>query len=314
MGQIQDVIELATSSDSDLESALLRCKVLARRIGYAPLEQWVDQELQGYPDAQKLPEYRRFTSYPRGTYTNGFWTIKNHSVSPDIVDEKTFENMSRLYITAGISELVSKKDDDDLAIPLTRYESIVNYYVQETLQDDYGYFNLHLPVPPGNLSGVISSVRNKLVTILLDMEEIFPSDGDLTNPTDDQIKELSKSVSVNIFNFKNAGNVVLGDNARIDNRNTSISMDISPGSVDELSAFLLGQGLDESDIQEIDPLLGYVYDGNVNSEQEHRLRRWVQDKSSKLASNIGKETAVSLIAQALIQFAPAASRLLQGLV
>lgn len=49
-----------TNKSASLANTLRKAKILASEIGLPEFRQWVEFELNGYPDQKSVPEYRQF--------------------------------------------------------------------------------------------------------------------------------------------------------------------------------------------------------------------------------------------------------------
>ena len=58
MGLLDDIRSDLTKQSADLSVTLRKAKVLASAIGLPEFRDWVDSELNGYEDRNKLPSYR----------------------------------------------------------------------------------------------------------------------------------------------------------------------------------------------------------------------------------------------------------------
>jgi hypothetical protein len=58
MSLLTDIQTAAVSSEKPVSELLRMCAVLAKRLGHKPLETWVRLELDGYPDPDRVPDYR----------------------------------------------------------------------------------------------------------------------------------------------------------------------------------------------------------------------------------------------------------------
>lgn len=57
-----EIIESLSSEKSSLTEALLKTKILLHKIGHKELVDWVNNELNGYPESLEVPEYRVLTA------------------------------------------------------------------------------------------------------------------------------------------------------------------------------------------------------------------------------------------------------------
>lgn len=64
----QEFIDALTQHDVDLTSTLRKAKVLTSDLHSPELDVWLDWELYGYSDPQKVPPYRRFTAANYGNF------------------------------------------------------------------------------------------------------------------------------------------------------------------------------------------------------------------------------------------------------
>ena len=308
MGQIQEIIDMVASANPDIETALVRCKILAKRIGYSPLAEWVDSEINGYSNSNSLPDYRKHRAHPVGIFTNGVYQINNKPLDRSVVGDDMFDQLSALHLRQGIRELSVMKNSPGLQLSLSHAEPYVNSLYALEMEGDYGFIGLHLSITPNVIEGVLGAVRSKLVDFLLEMEDIFPEDEDIKHPSAEQKREVAQAFTQIVIH--QADNITIGDHNHIEDSSQRTQVNIQAGNTEEFIAYLESIGLDNEDVEEINPLLGYVYDGNLSSSQKLQLRQWVESRGAKLAGSLGKEAAVSLIVQALLQFAPAAVGLL----
>ena len=60
MGLLDEIRSDLVNASTDLSNTLRKAKILASAIGVPEFRQWVDFELGGYTDRDKVPSYRRF--------------------------------------------------------------------------------------------------------------------------------------------------------------------------------------------------------------------------------------------------------------
>jgi hypothetical protein len=73
-----DIIAVLSDESSSLTDALLKTKVFLHEIGKKELAEWVNHELNGYPDGTELPFYRILQSRVMGVPAKeppGWWTV-----------------------------------------------------------------------------------------------------------------------------------------------------------------------------------------------------------------------------------------------
>ncbi len=83
MTKLADIIDSATGEAVSTPSLLRMLKVVASRLGTAPLEDWVDRELSGYGEKDDLPAYRGpFPATAMGIFVGPFQSRVTVAIPP----------------------------------------------------------------------------------------------------------------------------------------------------------------------------------------------------------------------------------------
>ena len=97
MSLLDEIRSDLVNESADLSNTLRKAKILASAIGLPEFREWVDFELSGYTDKDKVPSYRRFRPTNLGTFAGPFQSGVKNMVLPtfNLPDEvKDFaENM-----------------------------------------------------------------------------------------------------------------------------------------------------------------------------------------------------------------------------
>ena len=174
-----DEIKLDIVNDVSIATVLRKTKILAYRLGSTELISWIDCELDGYPKRNELPAYRRFGGVPQGEFTNGVRVV---------IVPIPMRNLPAFF---------SKWEDFRLATGVAQIEALVRDKIGESkgtertplMQPWPGDLipELHFKVvegfhcmrawtvlPEGELEQLLDSVRNKLLSFLLELEDRYP--------------------------------------------------------------------------------------------------------------------------------------------
>lgn len=126
MGKIVLDLQLeALSKDSDVLNLLRKAYVVARKLKLDEFEEWVNSELNGYKDGNKIPEYRKVKGEVKGWNPYHGWIpmimqdteienmISEHLVSDSIPNLKNVYDSANgsnatLQFNAGMNNLLSK--------------------------------------------------------------------------------------------------------------------------------------------------------------------------------------------------------------
>ena len=101
--EIQD--DLANPS-RDVTNVLRKCKILAARLGSEELSRWVDLELNGYPESQPIPEYRRLGANCYANFMNVAWQANRQPVLMEIIPEQFRDSLQNIKYREGIAKIL----------------------------------------------------------------------------------------------------------------------------------------------------------------------------------------------------------------
>ena len=82
MTLLQEIQADTSGSGGDLTTILRKCKILAARLGSEEFARWITWELDGYPDDQATPPYRRLAAQ---YYANFISVVWNAPASADLL-------------------------------------------------------------------------------------------------------------------------------------------------------------------------------------------------------------------------------------
>lgn len=152
MGKIVLDLQLeALSKDSDVLNLLRKAYVVARKLKLDEFEEWVNSELNGYKDGNKIPEYRKVKGEVKGWNPYHGWIpmimqdteienmISEHLVSDSIPNLKNVYDSANgsnatLQFNAGMNNLLSKLSDFNTKYALMISENQI-YNIMERVRN-----------------------------------------------------------------------------------------------------------------------------------------------------------------------------------
>jgi hypothetical protein len=198
-----DVLHELTDEKVSLSSIFRKVTVLSYDIKFDKLKQWVEQEQNGYLNSDDVPDYRivrpaairgQFMGFAGAQINNGVISI-NHL--PQLWQDAARSWKVRTDI-AGLEEIVtSNKDKSELITVELPLEVAAKLQVYQGYTCTYAT----LGFTPAQFSSIISAVRNRLLTFLLEMRDAFP---DIVNP---QIEPIATAQASSIFHTAIYGSV-----------------------------------------------------------------------------------------------------------
>jgi hypothetical protein len=213
MSRSQLLIDLV-GGKKDLESILLRLKVILSDLENDSLMKWIDGELKGYA-LDDVPDYRILKGVPKGNYiVNGIVQHTNANVPLlSLIDYSDYENLIRLKLTnniASIQNIVGRDKNDSLSkvIPADYYHSISTYSLQIT--------SLNIQFSLLQLDEVTSCVKHKLVEIIMELEKKFEKLDELDIQSQIEADPAKKEVITNkIINIIYDESITIGSGNKI---------------------------------------------------------------------------------------------------
>jgi len=296
MKLINEIIDILSSENPDLNNALIKTKVLLHRLGETEALLWVNSELNGYPNIDNIPNYRKLDISVHGNLTNGYWYDSDRLISLSHLDKNLREKLQTHHLLQSIAVIESyAKDDKHLTMTISpdlyselgkRYSG--GYYVDRA----WGKPSL------GGMLQVITEVRSRLLDFILELSEKIPEELDA-----DQMKQKSKEIGASdLFN-----NAVFGDNTTIvvgDHNIQNVQSSVVKNDFESLATFFRKNQMEETDVQALKAAI--ESDGGASEHKEKKfgenVRSWIRtmlNKATEAAWNVNLSVASSLIANAL---------------
>lgn len=217
MKLIDEIIEILSSENCNLENALIKTKILLHKMGEKSLLSWVNQELNGYDNIESVPDYRKIQNIVIGSFQNYATRYTNHPIPIMHLKDKELDFFKIIKFSDSISiiESLSKRED-------TLYFSLELEFaplLTKNLDSSLSVTNLKRQVSKSQILGILTQIRSRLLDFILDVSEKIPED-----ISDKDIKSKSKEIDTKEI-FNNAifdGNITIniGDN----NNNKSIQI------------------------------------------------------------------------------------------
>ena len=193
MNLLDEIRSDLTNQSADLSNTLRKAKILASRIGLDEFREWVDSELSGYTDLEKLPSYRRFRPTNIGTFFGPFQSrVDNQVLTTFNLPEPVKEFAENLIINDGVGALEALGNEDkQIKWP---QEMVILARDSVTMSGGLLLADAHQPVPAYLNAGILDQVKNKLLDFILALEENVTTE-DLENRT------VERDVARNLFHI-----------------------------------------------------------------------------------------------------------------
>lgn len=295
---IDDIVQELTKKDCDLPSALLKTKVLAHKLKLQPLKTWVNYELDGYPNHDALPKYRKYNGEVVGQMSNGAWMHNNKSIPLFHLKDEIQKSMEEMDFYNGIASLLETAQSANGQALSRRIPSeglmVINHELP--VNGMYQVVSASTQISSSVIQDILNNVKSRLLEFLLELEDQFE-----INPKPADIVEKKDEVN-RIFIDK------IGDGATFsfgDKNTQNVSNTIVTGDFSLLEKALKGNGVEDSDISELSKIINNDPVDTKKKEYKKPLNNWMKkmiDKSVDGSWDVGVAASGQIIGTALQKF------------
>lgn len=279
MKLLNEIIELLSTDNSNIENALIKTKVLLHKMGEKELLNWINNEINGYSnDNENIPEYRIITTSVYGNATDGFTTRWNNHLLPIEHLKKypnLYEDLSNHKIRESISALNSlvESKEQSLQVPI---QVEVCSLLAKGLNSQVHVESAHKAIGIAQIIQIQTQIRNRLLDFLLELSDRLSHTIDETN-----IKSQSKEIWTNEL-FKHT---IFGDNTTIivGNNNENNSQNIK-NNTEELFKILKQLKITDQEVSELNDAIEKDTKENKKTYGDN-VKNWLKKVSLKAIEN-----------------------------
>jgi hypothetical protein len=294
---LSDLIEDASGDNVPLAVLLRRVKVLAARLRTGPLANWVDHELAGYGSEAELPSYRGpFDAAAVGHFAGPFNSEIRNAPIPTVSFEENVRSTFAPFFTvefrqgvATLEDIVDRSastggtDSLHVAWPADAVAYANQLWQQGKVQwyEGMGLISAWTPISAGQITGVLDTVRTRVLDLALAVEAEDPTAGERVSSA------IAPERATNIFNT-----VVMGGNLAIQSVNVTQTMP-PPATEAELFQRLTELGMAPELVSELEEALQADRDSGeaTPTEPGSKVKAWL-GKATMLAAKAGSGVAV----------------------
>lgn len=280
MKLIDELIASLSREKPNLTDALMKTKVLLHRLGRKDLTEWVNLELNGYPDEVQVPEYRVVHSLIKGVVTNGVYRYSSHPLPTSHLEEKIRKRFESLEMRESISVLegLAANDKGDLSRPIPLE---LNRFFDKVIANGFQVERAWCDIGIGQIGQIVTQVRSRLLDFVLDLSGKVHDD-----MSEDEVKRLGQSPETgSMFNHS-----IFGDNVTIlvgNHSSQTVANRISSGDFEGLKALLLRHNVQLVDIEDL--RLAIEADKNAPDIDKRgfgsQVRGWMKEMLAKAVEN-----------------------------
>ncbi|NYD31246.1 hypothetical protein BJ958_002792 [Nocardioides kongjuensis] len=231
-----------------ITDALRGLLVVSRRIAAEDMTKWVKSELEGYPEDERVPIYRRGGRLPISLRFDGPGGFRDTMrVMPSDLPRELQPSDSLGDLIQPIAELAALASNDEgkdpaLQMPMA-WIGLYREFASKGQAPSMAMMNLNnatMVIPQTLLIGMIDRVKSFALDLVLDLEGVSLEAGAPGGPTVETSKALASAVTIN-FNQVYAANstVAVGQNASV----TQLTIGDVSGLLEAARALLTEDGV-----------------------------------------------------------------------
>lgn len=221
---------------------LRKVKVVASRLGSVALEEWVDHELTGYPGHAELPDYRGpFRSEVKGHFGGPAGSGLRNAPVPPVGFPSDFRDgpLFSIAFRQPVAELERLATADaplnaDWPADAVAYTNTLAAQGRVQLYEYMGLQQAWQVISPSQLTGIVDTVRTRILNLALSLEAIHPDAGEVGATAADpaQVHQVvtnvyggSPNIAVASSHFKQEVSLPVGDRAALFDRLRELGAD-----------------------------------------------------------------------------------------
>jgi hypothetical protein len=275
---LSSLVEASSGSAVPVDELLRRLKVISVRAGLPSLDEWVQHELNGYPEGVDLPPYRGpFDVAVLGHLSGAFGReVKNAPLPPLAFPESLRDGfLWRIALPQGVAQLenwAARGNAIEFGWPpdMIVYTEYLQRQGECTIDPSFTLIQARQVLDHGTVVGVLRAVRDRVLTLALRLEADNPALGEPGGP---QVGPgVGRDVSIIMHGGTATFAVASQHLSQVATTNTP-----SP-AIEAILQQVRDAGVDEQDIEELrDALTDDSNAGDLSSPGPQTmawLRRW----------------------------------------
>jgi hypothetical protein len=289
MTLLRDIAHAAADPQVDLPSLLRKCKILAARLGSPEFSTWIAWELDGYPDEQSTPDYRRLPAGFYGQFMNAAWRYDKMPVPRNVIPEEFHDALYTNVFRGGIAQVTA------LAKGATILRPELVFALQGRIDGGMNCVSAWQEIPACEIVQLLSAVRNRILDFVLKIEDENPDAGEAAVDSHPVPTERLQNLVNNYF----LGMTNIAQNSHSFNQTANTG--IQPGDLDSLKSYLASEGIPAGALEELESAVTTDKKTGDGKGLGSRVQEWI-GKAASGSWEITKGISIPLIVGAIKRY------------
>lgn len=283
--------DMAGSSSTNIEDLLSRAKMISVKLGLKDISEWLQYELNGYPNYDLLPDYRILTETPIRAFNPYVGWIPYHLGNINNQNQEIYNSLTTVNLNNPVSMLVEYSKSKS-----TLYTDLPDFAVDFLQKASGTNFRLCWEINPTQITKIISNIRSKILdwALLLENKGIF-GDGLLFSL--EEKKEAQSVTYNNTINNHGNGMTIIGD---VKNDKSVVGGTVSNvqqkniiGDFSALEFQLKKHDIEDVDIQELKQVVEKIPKPSSKEDVEKGFGAWIGKMTGKAFTGAIKITGAA---------------------
>ncbi|UJL38448.1 hypothetical protein [Pantoea agglomerans] len=302
MNQLQEIINILSSGNEGLTNALIKTKVFLYYTGNKDLAEWVNNEINGYDNADLLPEYRTVPARILIDAHNSAMRYTSFALPLHHLSEEEYEETKISRVMLSISQIEKLTLDAGENGKLEQPISIEMAYGKygKSIDRSYEITRCFKEIQVHSFYGILTQVRSRLLDFLLEYSD---KASEITGEESEDEK-LKKVDAAPLFTY-----AIYGDNNVINHGDSNVinsTKHITKNDFESLKKYLQLQGIEKDDINKLK--IAIDHDGPIaskNASYGSEVSGWFSKMIGKAADSswgVGVAVASSTLTSAFKKY------------
>lgn len=193
MTLLREIQTEVSKADSDLAAVLRKCKILAARLKSQEFGQWISWELDGYPDEQPVPPYRKLNAQYFANFMNAGWNAPKQPFLWPVLGKEAYEKLNPVEFRDGIAKVEALSEGGIVPRPE------LGLLVQGKMFPDLNCVGAWMELGGNEFQQLLSAVRTKVLDFVLEIEAANPNAGEAEPNSEPVPPEKLQPIIQNFF-------------------------------------------------------------------------------------------------------------------
>lgn len=226
-----------------INQGLTRAKLIANKIKDSDFSIWINNELNGYPSAENIPEYRKITCGLVGSISD-FHGLRTIPIDASWLDKELGGKIYLLDVQQSIDTLeesIAKTEGD------TGYFVLPMQFVQKLSEMAHTrLIDAGREVQKSQLRYIVNQTKQRLLDTLMQMDEMFPNFENSYVDSKENKEKVQNIINNHIYGTNISTNIGVGEN---------VNQSIHSENISEKLAELKELGVDDTSLSELEDIV-----------------------------------------------------------